>query len=110
AHGPSIGSAPHAGSAPRTPLLALALGRLGVVQLEQRRLRPAQKPDAYVWSAVARADSDVGAMRADDLDDRADIADFAVLAVVVFDRLHLRCDVLSDLLLVDRHSSPPIRS
>ena len=31
----------------------------------------------------------MGAVRADHLDDRADVADLAVVAVVVFERLHL---------------------
>ena len=61
------------------------------------------RPSAAVRAHVAGADADVGAVRADHLDDRADVADLAIVAVVGLDRLHLLRHDFADLALVDRH-------
>jgi hypothetical protein len=53
---------------------------------------------------VARAHPDGGTVGSEHLDDRADVADLAVIAVLFFDRIHLRGDELSDLRLVYGHA------
>src|SRR3954454_5060788 len=45
----------------------------------------------------------MGAVGTHHLDDRADVADFAVIAVIAFDRLHLLGHYPADLALVERH-------
>ena len=58
---------------------------------------------------VAGADADVGAVRADHLDDRADVADLAVVAVVGLDRLHLLRHDFADLALVEHQPLLSVR-
>jgi hypothetical protein len=49
----------------------------------------------------------MGAMRAEDLDDRADVADFAIVPVVGFEGLHLLGDDVAHLALVESHPTVP---
>src|SRR6476469_5829703 len=74
---------------------------------EDHRLGHAQQADRGVRARFARADVDVRAVRADHLDDRAHVADLAVLAIAPFQRLHLGGHYLADLALVERHPRPP---
>ena len=53
--------------------------------------------------AFAAAHPHIGAVRSDHLDDRADVPDLAVLAVGLFERLHLRRHNLPYLGLIKRH-------
>jgi hypothetical protein len=82
-------------------------GSLRPAQVAEHRLfgHPDQA-EAAVRAHVAAADADVGPVRADHLDDRADIADLAIVAVVVFDRLHLLRHHLPHLALIERHPRP----
>ncbi len=77
-------------------------GRLVAAEVAQHRLfgHPDQA-EAAVRAHVAGADADVGAVRTDHLDDRADVTDFAFVAVVGLDRLHLLRHDFADLALVE---------
>src|SRR5690348_5832288 len=70
---------------------------------EHRLFGHPDQAEAAVRAHVAAADADVRSVWADDLHDRANVADLAVVAVVVLDRLHLFGDDPTDLALVQRH-------
>src|SRR3984957_1437749 len=73
--------------------------------VEQHRLGHPQQPDSRVRTRFAGAHRDVRAVRPEHLDDRADVADLALLAVATFERLHLCRHYLPDLGLVECHGS-----
>src|ERR1700691_1424638 len=54
-------------------------------------------------AGFARADGDARAVRADDLDDRADVADLAVVAEAFFECLHLLGHDAAHLRLIEGH-------
>src|SRR5207237_7267591 len=64
-----------------------------------------QQTYAHVSSGVARPHAHVRTVRSEHLNDRADVADPAVLSVILFDRFHLRSYVRSHPGLINRHSS-----
>ena len=70
---------------------------------EHRLFGHADQAEPAVRPHVAAPHPDVGAVGADHLDDRADIADLAIVPLVVFDRLHLLGHDLADLALIKRH-------
>src|SRR6185312_10290742 len=70
---------------------------------EHRLFGHADEAEAAVGAHVTAAHADMGAVRPHHLDDRADVADFAIVAVIAFDRLHLLGHDPADLALVERH-------
>src|SRR6476619_696911 len=52
----------------------------------------------------------MGAVRAEDLDDRADVADFAIVPIVGFEGFHLLGDDVPHLALVESHPTVPFLS
>src|SRR6202035_6014268 len=75
---------------PREPALLLLPPSDPAQPVEHHRLGHAQEANRGVRARFARAHRDVGPVRPEYLDDRADVADLAVLAVAPFERLHLR--------------------
>ena len=63
----------------------------------------ADQPQGHMRPHVAGPYPHVGAVRANYLDDRADVADLSILAVVGFQRLHLGGNHLPHLALINRH-------
>lgn len=68
---------------------------------EHRLFGHPDQPEPAVGAHVAGANADVGAVRADHLDDGADVADLAVVAVIGLDRFHLLRHDFADLALVE---------
>jgi len=74
---------------------------------EHHHFGHAQEADCGVWAGFARADRDTGAVGPNDLDDRADVTDLAIIAEAFFERLHLLGNNAAHLRLIEGHQVLP---
>src|SRR5580692_1062511 len=89
---------------PSRAISSIFLGGLPAHPAERHLLGQTQQPDQSVRARVAaRPDRDLRAVRPQHLDDRAHVADHAVVAEAIFERLHLICHYLPDLRCVQSH-------